>query len=431
MRLATLLLLLLQSEEVQKGHFKVISTYRNSEYAQTIASKLDAGYPLLVDLLGVEPKETAAYPVRLYATKEEYVAIDKELNNGRFANNGGFTHRRTQETYIQIQPRLFVPLFERMETLVYHEAFHLITNRHAPWLDGAPIWLYEGMAEYAAEMCLKRESSMKTSHAINLVLSSHDRNALIPLADLLSADKSSDPDFLTRWLWYAESKLLVKYLAEGRAKSWKEFLGAMKTRGREDSVSDLLLKAVGGTRKTLENDWIAWLKGCKRAPWRILDGDWRLTKDGVEGAAYPKSSAMLVSAEPIRKARYALSAEVLMPREGAGQADLVFVSGKDLRGMNLWKASVVREGVAALVIRREGKWQRIAFAAIDPKNLPADRWLKLEVRMDDGAVSLRLDGERILEHTIKEEGVELAHVYWGLGNYDSWTQFRSIKLTPD
>lgn len=425
---ALLLVLLLQTETATTEHYRVISTARDPAYVRQIARTLEAGYPRITALLGLSPAESEPYTIRLYATDAEYRQVDKELNDGRFANNGAFSHPKTGASYILIQPRGGIPLMERMEGLVYHEAFHLVVYRHAPWLKDSPAWLHEGLAERAAELVMNRPT-LKFDSAVNFVRWLRERGNWIPLSDLLDGDESANPDFVVRWAYYAEAWLLAKYLEEERPQPWRTFLKDIENaRDRSPSAARrMLTRAIGRSVSELEADWDQWIRTRKIEPWLILDGDWRFTAEGIDGAAYPQSSSFLVSTTVVDSDRYTASAEVKFSGEDSRQIDLVFAAAWDPRLRNLFKVSVVREGIAAVLVRKDGQWKRVAHEKIDPKKLPADRWLAFEVEVDGRTVRARLDGEKLIEHTF-DDAVELRQVRWGLGNYDSFTRFRRMAL---
>lgn len=421
-------LLLLQTEEVTTEHYRIVSTYRDAAYVKGIARTLESGYSKITALLDLSPSETEPYTVRLYATDAEYRQVDKEMNDGRFANNGSFSHPKTCESYILVQPRGKIPLMERMECLVYHEAFHLVVFRHAPWLQNSPAWLHEGLAERAGELVMNRRT-LKFDSAVNFVRMLLDRGTWIPLADLLSNDESANADFIIRWAFYSEAWLLVKFLSEERKEAWKAFLKELQNASDRSPATTraLLQKATGKNLRELEEEW----KGSIRAqvlPWIILDGDWRLTEDGIDGAAYPDSCCYLLSTTVVNSDRYTVSAEVKFSEQDSTQVDLVFAAAWDPRIRNLFKVSIVREGIAAVLTRRDGQWKRVAFEKVDPKKFPADRWLTFEVEVDRRTVRAKLDGEKLIEHTFPDETVEVKEVRWGLGNYDSFTHFRKMTL---
>lgn len=424
-----LALALLQSEEATSVHYRVVSTYADAKYVRAIADRLEAGHPQISKFLGLEGKDRETYTVRLYATPKEYLDKDLELNAGRFANNGAFSHRSTKESYILVQPRARVPLFDRTNALICHEAFHILTYRHAEWLPSSPDWLNEGMAEYAAELCIGFDN-IKYGNATAIVRAQLDAGSAIPLSSILQEGQSASPDFLVRRAWYAESWLLVKFLSETRAEAWAAFLRRLRDSSSRSAnkTQALLLDCVDLDLEGLEKAWTAWVRGRKHAKWMLLDGDWRLTDDGVEGAAFPESSSILTTSEAVSAERFVFSAEVRIEAEGSGQADLVFVPAKDLRGTNLWKVCVTRTpGTAALLVKKGDQWKRVASKAYPRKNLAADRWVRLEVEVDGRDVDFRVDGATILEHTFDRE-VELHDIRWGVGGYDSWTRFRSLKF---
>ena len=435
MHAALLVLLWLQTETAATEHFEVVSTHRDRDYVRQVADSLEAGYRAMAGLLGPAPAEPRRYRINLYAKPEEYRAKDQELNEGRFAANMAFSHPQSGEAYLQLQPRGGVPLMDRTRALFRHEAFHLMSYRHAPWLQEAPDWLQEGVSERAAELAERtRDSdpviaSVKFADAVTLVRSMIEQKRAVPLADLLKDGGNSHKDYLVRWTWYAEAWLLVKYLMERRGEAWTKFVRRLtEDPPAKRKSKEVLFDVTGETSDALEQAWWAWIATLRPAPWRRIEGDWTLTKDGVEGAAFPELSAYLLSDTTLRRRRYKIRAEAQISPVGTGQADLVLApAGEDHGVSNLVKAIVSRTGVAAILIRSKGEWKQAASKDVDGRTLAPDRWIRLELEIDGSTIKFRVGGGLLVEHEVKEAGVELEHVRWGVGNYDSWTKFRSIE----
>lgn len=429
-----LFFLLLQVEETGRN-FRIVYHGRETARARPLVEALDAGYPRVTELLGVSPREPGLYDVHVFEQAGDYRRKDQELNQGRFANNGGFAHRATQTAYLQWQPRAGVGLFDRMEALVFHESFHLVAFRHAPWASRGPPWLYEGLAERAAEICMGRgeASAFKFADPVNLARTLLDRSGWIPLDDLLTTDRSADADFLARWLWYAEAWLLVKFLCERHPEAWARFRAAMASSQDTGAARTraLLLEATAMTAAALEAAWIQWLRGLKPAPWRLLDGDWRLREDGgIEGAAFEGLNALAVSADRVGAASYSVKARArILGEAGPGQADLALVAAWDPRGAHLWKGCVTRDGVCAILERKGAAWRRLAFeqtAGIEPD---ARGWLDMELQVvNRRTLRLIVAGVPRVEHTFAEPEADLGDVHWGVGSHDSWVEFASLRL---
>lgn len=429
--IALLLLLLAQTEEARSEHYHVISTYRDAKYVRAVADRLESGYPKIRELLGIRGKDEPRYPVRLYATQKEYAEMDRELNDGRFANNGAFAHGGSLEAYILVAPRTGVPVFDRTEAVICHEAFHLLTYRHAEWLASCPEWLNEGMAERAAELCMPSET-IKFGDSIALIQAQLEARNAISLESLLGKGQSSSTDYLVRWTWYAESWCFVKYLAENHADAWKTFLrrmAALTDRSPENTRAQLL-DCVGLDLLSLQRKWGDWIRAQKHPKWVVAGGgDWRLTEDGVEGAAYPQWSAVLYRSEAVRSRKYAVSAEVRIEAEGAGQADLIFLPAGDLRLHKFWKVCITRaNSTASLMVKKGETWKCAASLGYDAKKIPTDQWIRFELEVDERTIRFTVDGRKVLAFKLEDPEVELHHVHWGVGCYDSWTRFRALKF---
>lgn len=438
MIVALLGLLLLQSETVTTEHFEIVSSYRESAYVREVAAALESGYDAMAGTLGKKPAEPKRYRIHLHAKLDEYQAKDRDLNKGRFAANWAFSHRDTGESYLALSPRSGVPLLDRTRAVFRHEAFHLMVYRHWPEIDRSPAWLHEGMCERAAEQADRRGETEPAAVSINFAESVHvatammERKRFIPLAALLTSDSSDHKDGTVRTTWYSEAWLLVKYLAEKRPEVLKKILeGISKLTAAETTpvkVRDLLVEGAGEPLDKVEAAWIAWIESLKPAPWWRISGDWRMTADGVEGAAYWSQSAYLLSAEKIRAGSYRIVAEAKVESLGAGQVDLSLSpsAAMDL-GDDRVVALVSRGGYANILVCRKGKWTFMATEILDPARLPADKWVRLELEVNDRTVRLKLDGFKAVEHTFADKLDELHDVRWGVGNYDSWTRFRAME----
>src|SRR5688572_3176094 len=119
------LLLAIQTETASTEHYEVVSTYQDREYVKQVAESLEAAYPAFVSVLGVKPEEKSRYRINLFAKLEDYAEKDKELNDGRFLSNGGFSHPKTGEAYINVAPfEGAAAMLDQRRALIRHEAFH-------------------------------------------------------------------------------------------------------------------------------------------------------------------------------------------------------------------------------------------------------------------------------------------------------------------
>jgi hypothetical protein len=432
-----------QSETVQTGHFEVVGTAADPAYLRQVADALESAYPTMSAALG-KPAEKSRYRINIYGKLEDYREKDRELNNGRFADNGAFSHVKTNEAYIVVQPRAAGPLMDRTRALLRHEAFHLMQHRHAARQGNAPAWLGEGMCERVAEESDRATLGDAVKGTVNFgdkvtrVRAMQERKRFIPLDTLLMDDQSSHKDGLVRSLWYAESWLLVKYLEEKRPDAWKKFRTRFRIEGEPAAeeipanVRTQLMESVGGTVDQLEKDWLAWIATLKPAPWWRISGDWRITKDGVEGIAFADMSAYLMSSETIQRKRYRFRVEAQLEKMGFGQVDLVVMpSIEDHDARNLMKVTVLRSGEASVLVRRKGEWTNVANSRVDPTFDDPKAWVRLELEVNGRTVTCRANGNVLVAHTFKDEVEELHDVRWGVGNYDSWTRFRAMEVLKD
>ena len=437
---ALLLLLVLQSEPVKTEHFEIVTDCQDKPYVKQVADALESGFAAMAAGWPGAAADKKPYRINLYATLEDYQAQDKKLNGGRFADSGGFSHPETGEAYLHVQPRPGVPLLDRTRGLIRHEAFHLMGYRHAARMGNAPAWLGEGLCERAAEEADRvaggdpLEATVKFGDAVARVHSMIEQKRFISLDTVLMEDLSADKSALVRSLWYSESWLLVKFLAERKPADWKNFQARFRQEGEAPAsempaaVKKQLLETLSIKVDDLEKEWLAWIGGLKPAPWWRVAGDWRLTKDGVEGAAFPEQSAYLMSSGTLKAKRYRIRAEAQVMNGGTGQVDLVIMpSGEDHDAANLVKLTVSRTRAASVLTRRKGEWTNVSKRDVDEKLVSADRWIRLELEVDGRKVRLSVNGDTVVEHTFTDAVDELHDVRWGVGNYNSWTKFRAIE----
>jgi hypothetical protein len=438
---ALLLLLVFQPETVKTGHFEIVTTSPDRAYVKQVADALESGYAAMIAAFGKAPAEAGLYRINLYANNDDYLEKDRELNDGRFAENLGFSHAETGEAYIAVQPRSGVPLLDRTRALIRHEAFHLMAYRHAVRRGNAPAWLAEGLSERAAEEADRAtggdpvKTTINFGEAVTRAQAMIERKKFIPLQSLLMEDSSSHKDGMVRDLWYAEAWLFVKFLAEKRPEDWRKFQARFRQEGEApapqlaEAVKKQLLESLGVTVGDLEKEWRTWIAALKPAPWWRIAGDWRLTRDGVEGAAVPDRSAYLMSTETLKSKRYRVRAEAQVMNEGTGQVDLVILPSKeDHAAANLVKVTVSRTRAASVLVRRKGEWTNVSKRDVDASLVDADKWIRLELAVDGRTVKLRVNGDIVVEHTFDDDVDELHDIRWGLGNYNSWTKFRAMEI---
>jgi hypothetical protein len=292
----------------------------------------------------------------------------------------------------------------------------------------APEWLAEGLAERAAEQ--NAEADLNFADAVTLTRSMIAWKRAWSLVELITSSGSSHKEFLKRWTWYSQSWLLVKFLIEKRKEPWSRFMKRLSDGpGDRPRANKILLEEMGETAEDLEASWFEWIGTLKAAPWRRIDGDWRLAKDGVEGVAFPRMSAYLMSDATLRKRKYTVKAEAQVASLGSGQVDLVLIPADEDHGVaRIIKSTLSRAGVATVLQRSKGVWKREAWQNADPALVAPDRWVRLEMEVDGDTIRLRADGKLRVEHTFKGDAFPLDDVRWGVGNYDSWTKFRAIEV---
>ncbi|MBI2922924.1 MAG: hypothetical protein HYY18_17860 [Planctomycetes bacterium] len=395
-------------------------------------------WPVFCDLGGTTPEKDTAYRMFVYATREDYVAADKKLNQGKFANNGGFFSVNTGDSHLLMAPRTDtaylarVPMTERMRALVVHEASHMFWRRHVKWYDGAPQWVLEGMAEYCAEREMGENAVQGVyfstgMHALRRAL---EAGRLIALEDLLVLDYSSQPDAFLRDLFYRESWALVKWLVEERPAEWKKIIEGFTgvaahqipaARGRT------MFQRVVGAPREVQEEWTKWIRGVKCGPWEMKYGDWRVDGMELEGAAYPKTGSAVFHRDEL-KGDVSVSAEIWVQELANGQADILLGCWDD-RARNFVKVAFVTSGLTAILVLKEDQWERVAFSQSDPPVVEPETWTTVRVDLRGRTLTASCGDRELLTYEMADEDVRLDG-RWGFGNFDSVVRFRNWKAGP-
>jgi hypothetical protein len=396
-------------------------------------------YPVFCDISGVTPEEDSLYRIHVYASRDEYVAADRRLTEGRFANNGGFYCIETGEAHLVFAPRAEpaylkeAPISERMRTLIVHEASHIFWRRHVPWQAGAPAWAQEGLAELCAQRARGKDAlhGVTYSSGVHAVLRAAASGRLIPLEDILGVDGSTTPDSFRRDLFYRESWLLVRWLVEQRPEAWKKLVACFGEAARVTSPSARVRAAFErevGRARDVQNAWLEWIAGLERGPWESKYGDWFLDGDVLEGAAFPRTGSAVFHQTEIR-GDATISAELWVQDFAGVQADVLFGCWDD-RGRNFVKIAFVADGLTAVLVLRDDKWDRLAFRQSARPPLKPGAWTPVSVALSGRTVTVTAAGREILSTEIDEPDVRFDG-RWGFGNFDSRSRFRNWSVSTE
>ncbi|MCE9582292.1 MAG: hypothetical protein K8T20_07350 [Planctomycetes bacterium] len=415
---------------------EVRGTHDDDAFRKEARGALRHAWPAFCELGGVKPEKDDPYVVNVYRQREEYLKADRDLNGGRFANNGGFFSVETGESHLLMSPRVEadftkrVPLTERMRTLIVHETSHMFWRRHVVWYAGAPQWALEGMAEYCAERELGAGAldGIYFSTGLQTLRRAIDSGRILPLEDISAMDLSAQPDAFLRDLYYRESWLLVKWLVEEKPDVWSKLVEDFATVPDRDTAAargrTFFAKRVGAPRD-VQKAWTDWIRGLKSGPWEMKYGDWRIDAGELEGTAYPKTGSAILNEAEI-KGDATIDAEVWIQDLANGQADIV-IGAWDDRARNLVKVAFMKGGVTALLVLKEDKWERIAFTQSTPPAIPAATWKSVHVEIAGRKVRACVEGKEVLDFELADEDVRLDG-RWGFGNFDSSVRFRKWKV---
>ncbi len=412
-------------------------THLDETFRKETRGVLRHAWPVFCELGGVTLEKDEPYVLNVYQQREEYLKADRELNGGRFANNGGFFSVESGESHLLMAPRVEpeftarVPLTERMRTLIVHEASHMFWRRHVAWYEGAPQWALEGMAEYCAERETGKEAlrGVYFSTGLQSLRRAVASGRLVPLEDIVALDLSAQADAFLRDLYYRESWALVKWLVETNPAGWaalvKDF-GSVSDRDTSAARGRTFFAKRIGDPRAIQKQWTDWLAALDAGPWEMKYGDWRLDAGEMEGTAYAKTGSAILNAQEL-KGDYSIEAEAWIQDFANGQADIVLGAWDD-RARNLVKVAFMKSGVTALLVLKEDRWERAAFAQSAPVAVPAETWKPVRVQVSGRTIRAFVDGKQTLEHTIDDEDVRLDG-RWGFGNFDSSVRFRRWKIS--
>jgi hypothetical protein len=415
---------------------EVKGTHLDDAFRKEARGALRHAFPAFCELGNVKPEKDAPYVLNVYEQRDEYLKADRELNGGRFANNGGFFSVDTGESHLLMAPRVEpefterVPLTERMRTLIVHETSHMFWRRHVDWYNGAPQWALEGAAEYCAERELGKEAlkGVYFSTGIHALRRAIASGRLLPLEDIVGMDLSAQPDAFLRDLYYRESWALVKWLVESKPQTWaalvRDFAGVSDRDEAAARGRTFFTKRVGAPRD-VQKEWTEWISGLACGPWEMKYGDWQMDAGELEGTAYTKTGSAILNAQEL-KGDATIEAEVWIQDLANGQADIV-VGAWDDRARNMVKIAFMKSGLTAILVLKEDHWERASFSQSAPIAVPAESWKTVKVEIEGRTLRAFVDGAPMLEHEVSDEDVRLDG-RWGFGNYDSSVRFRNWKV---
>ena len=416
---------------------EIKGTHANDAFRRDAASAIRHAYPVYCELGGLTPPEEKAYVLNIYRTREEYLKADQDLNQGKFANNGGFYSVDTGEAHILLTPRSEaayadrVPLTERMRCLLVHEGSHVFWRRNVPWYEGAPHWVLEGMAEYCAERELgssAENSSIYFSTGMHTLRRAADAGRLLPIEDILVMDLSGNSDAFTRDLFYREAWGLVKWLVEAKPEAWAQLVKGFEGVAAHEipaAHGRTLFKNMVGPPREMQKEWVEWIRKFRGGPWETKFGDWRMDGAELEGTAYPKTGSAVLN-ELELKGDATITAEVWIQDLANGQADVI-LGGWDDRARNFVKVAFVRSGLVSILILKEDVWIKAASIQTTPAAVPAEKWRTVRISIEGRTIKVGTAKQDLLAYEVKDEDVRLDG-RWGFGNFDSSVRFRNWKV---
>jgi len=185
----------------------------------------------VLDGSSVGMKTYSPLPTYIYVFRNKSAFRDYTLGIDRKPESiAGFFAGSDDGNYVAIN----ASATDHPEEVVFHEYVHYWLDNNVP---AAPLWVGEGLAEYYSTFATREK------HAeIGRLVQSHAqwlrRNALIPMADLLTADSSS-PDYHEEdrvGLFYAQSWVAVHFLMSDKENRGKLGSYFQRLNAQQDAV---------------------------------------------------------------------------------------------------------------------------------------------------------------------------------------------------
>jgi hypothetical protein len=392
--------------------------------------------------------------VNLHATEEEYTAaVLAQGGSEGLARRWAATLHRTAESHVLVQPRTdaaylarvgHLPQFTRF--LLCHEAVHQVCYlAKAPGHEWWPTWYGEGVPNLLAERCLAAgKPGAEPPICVDDIRHLH--------AQLVGAGRALRPDRLlaahdatfsdVRGL-YAQSTEFVRALAADADRfrrlherirdlpppsatkvegGWKD-VGVVHARACAEA-----LEGVYGPMAGLAARWHA----APSPPPRWFE-TWRCSEtlgDAVVTAAFPGSTALVVSAAPPPTEPFTFTAEVEILPIGMRQADVV-LAYEDRLDPRFLKVAVAAKGAVTLLAYADGEWQgRYTWGApVPPEDVPVGRPIPLSVEVGRERIRLFLRGAQVLDVPVPP-GYDAVGDRWGLAARDTVAVWTKVAVKP-
>ncbi len=236
---------------VRSGRVRLHGDRIDKDLLAMLAAELDRGLTVQARLLGGEIAPDEIFDLHLVADAERWLEIEATFGQGMLDSTYGFSTPETNRAYCDasilenegLPADGFVPLILR-HTL-HHELHHVLAFRLRPegevlW----PVWLTEGLADYAADLALEfanpglgREQEALTLANMRAAI---DTGCWPEPADLIGDAPDSDAV-----AWYGAARLLVTELDERQEGGMSVFLDTLRGAATSRDAEALLLRAIG------------------------------------------------------------------------------------------------------------------------------------------------------------------------------------------
>lgn len=407
-------------------HFRVLCHFDDDRCAAAALETVEAAWPLASSLYGL-PDEPLDPPldVHLFRNAADYLAAERELSGGRFAQNLAFSSYDTRSSYVPVQPDLSdealasVGLTAQTRHNLAHEATHLVSYRATPNFRAFPQWASEGAAVWAAaETMTARGWSAGLGEdpfvAADMVLAQKLlANGKLPTAAQVLRGETKDLGLYER---YAVQSLFFRRLVTRNdgAAFRAAFLEAVRMPERPD-FAERFLEAV---EKTYATEGLAGLdldhEQCVRSQTPAWDEVFRALStagDAWTQAAFGDHNAVAWRTAPVGAAEYEVRGQVeILPGLGKSQQANVLLGREKETG---FVSVAFFAGYGVNVFRyqaKEDRWEKLA--AVPVRAVQVWRRLPFRISVAGSKLTLRVDGTEVASVEVPDHPMTGA---WGLG----------------
>jgi hypothetical protein len=426
-------------------HFRVWCHFDDEKTADAALETVEAVWPSSSSLFGL-PDRPLEPPldVHLYRRAADYLAVERQITGGRWAENLGFSDVGTRASHVPVQPDISdetlaaVGLTAQTRHTLAHEAVHLVSYRATAGSRTPPEWVSEGAAIWIERQTLVARGwsagDEEDPFAATDMVAARELLAggALPTATQILRGEAQRFGFRQR---YAMQWLLFRRLITRNdgAKFRSALLEAMRTPPGADHTKrfNAVVTTPYGTEggDGLDLDFEQYVRSQRPAwvePHRALStagGAW------VQ-AAFADTKAIAWRTAPVGASRYEIRGEVeILPGLGErDQANVLF--GRDDDDGYVSVAFAARDAVGIWrYLKREDRWERLGAGATNALQLR--RRVPFRIMVDRGRITVRVDGAEVVSADVKDRPLSGA---WGLGVHQGaaavWRRVRVEKPSP-